>query len=120
MTLAAALTVALERRRSLLERLTAEGTDCVRLLHGIVEDAPGIAIDRYGPILLVQTWREPLADGELDALAAIASDAVGSKLTPCWNHRGEGPGGSARADAELEAPIGHELGIANDVRPRHR
>jgi 23S rRNA (cytosine1962-C5)-methyltransferase len=111
---------ALARRATLLPQLAAESTDCVRLLHGIVEGAPGTAIDRYGPILLVQTWREPLGDGELDAFAEIARAALGVDLTPCWNHRGEGPGGSARADAALEAPIGHELGIAYDVRPRHR
>jgi 23S rRNA (cytosine1962-C5)-methyltransferase len=122
------LAAALTRRTALLERLSREGTDCVRLLHGVVEDAPGLTIDRYGPILLVQTWREPLAEGELDALAAVANDALAAlptdapriTLTACWNHRGDGPGGSARADAALEAPIGYELGIAYDVRPRHR
>jgi 23S rRNA (cytosine1962-C5)-methyltransferase len=119
-SLAALLAAAIERRQELLARLAAEGTDCVRLLHGIAEGAPGVTIDRYGPILLVQTWRAPLADGELDALAATANDVLGTALTPCWNHRGEGPGGSARADAALDAPIGHELGIAYDVRPRHR
>jgi 23S rRNA (cytosine1962-C5)-methyltransferase len=112
--------VAIERRRDFLTRMTHEGTDCVRLLHGVVEGAPGVTVDRYGPILLVQTWREPLAEGELDALAAVASAALGTTLTPCWNHRGDGPGGSARDDAELKAPIGHELGLAYDVRPRHR
>ncbi len=121
--LAAALSAALARRRDLLTRLASEDTDCVRLLHGVVEDAPGITIDRYGPILLVQTWRAPLApDGPdaLDALTGIVNDALGATLTPCWNHRGDGPGGSARADPALEAPIGHELGLAYDVRPRHR
>jgi 23S rRNA (cytosine1962-C5)-methyltransferase len=118
--LEAAFTAALERRRPLLAQLTAESTDCVRLLHGVVEGAPGVTIDRYGPILLVQTWREPLAEGTLDALAAVATAARGRALTPCWNHRGDGPGGSARDDADLEAPIGFELGLAYDVRPRHR
>lgn len=120
MSLTNSMAAAIDRRRPLLERLHAEGTDCVRLLHGIAEDAPGVTVDRYGPILLVQTWREPLADGELDAVAAVVNDALGTSLTPCWNHRGDGPGGSARADAALEAPIGYELGIAYDVRPRHR
>jgi 23S rRNA (cytosine1962-C5)-methyltransferase len=92
----------------------------VRLLHGVVEGAPGVTIDRYGPILLVQTWQAPLADGELDALVAVATEALATALTPCWNHRGDGPGGSARDDTELKAPIGHELGLAYDVRPRHR
>lgn len=120
MTLAMRLQAAIERRRELLARLHAEGTDCVRLLHGIAEEAPGLAVDRYGPILLVQTWREPLAEGDLDALAAVVNETLGTALTPCWNHRGDGPGGSARADAALEAPIGYELGVAYDVRPRHR
>lgn len=120
MSLASLLAAAVARRRDLLATLAAEGTDCVRLLHGVAEDAPGITVDRYGPILLVQTWREPLAEGELDALAAVVNDALGTTLTACWNHRGEGPGGSARDDAALVAPIGHELGIAYDVRPRHR
>jgi 23S rRNA (cytosine1962-C5)-methyltransferase len=115
-----ALAAAIARRRALLARLADEDTDCMRLLHGVVEDAPGITVDRYGPILLVQTWRDPLAAGELDALAAVACDALGVALTPCWNHRGDGPGGSARADQALEAPIGRELGLAYDVRPRHR
>ena len=120
MPLASRLAAALERRRALLERLAGEDTDCVRLLHGIAENAPGVTVDRYGPILLVQTWREPLADGELDALAAVVNETLGTTLTPCWNHRGEGPGGSARDDAALTAPLGHELGLAYDVRPRHR
>ncbi len=120
MSLADRIVAAIERRRPMLARLHDEGTDCVRLLHGVAEDAPGVTVDRYGPILLVQTWREPLADGELDTLAAAANEALGTALTPCWNHRGEGPGGSARADAALEAPIGYELGLAYDVRPRHR
>ncbi len=120
MSITAALAAALARRRDLLARLAVEGTDCVRLLHGVVEDAPGVTIDRYGPILLVQTWRAPLAEGELDAAAVLVNDTLGTELTPCWNHRGEGVGGSARADAALEAPIGHELGLAYDVRPRHR
>jgi 23S rRNA (cytosine1962-C5)-methyltransferase len=128
MSLAHHVQAAIERRQPLLAQLHTEGTDCVRLLHGVAEGAPGVTVDRYGPILLVQTWRAPLADGELDAVAGAANDALasatndalGTTLTPCWNHRGDGPGGSARADAVLEAPIGHELGIAYDVRPRHR
>jgi 23S rRNA (cytosine1962-C5)-methyltransferase len=118
--LVTATAAALERRRPLLERLAPEGTDCIRLLHGVAEGAPGVTIDRYGPILLVQTWREPLEEGVLDAVTATVNATLGTTLTPCWNHRGEGPGGSARNDPALVAPIGHELGLAFDVRPRHR
>jgi 23S rRNA (cytosine1962-C5)-methyltransferase len=107
---------ALARRAPLLTALNAEGTDCVRLVHGIAEGAPGLAVDRYGPVLLVQTWRAPLLAAELDAVVR-AVDAVVPGLTPVWNHRGEGEGGGGTPPA---APIGRELGLAYDVRPRHR
>ena len=113
------LSASITRRRALLERLGAEGTDCLRLLHGAVEGAPCLTVDRYGPILLAQTWREPLGDGALEAMTAVASEALGATLTPCWNHRG-GPGGSAHDADAMRAPIGHELGLKYDVRPRHR
>ena len=80
MNLADLLTAAIERRRPLLARLHEEGTDCVRLLHGVAEDAPGVTVDRYGPILLVQTWRAPLADGEADDLPDLLAYLAGGEL----------------------------------------
>jgi 23S rRNA (cytosine1962-C5)-methyltransferase len=118
-----ALARAIERRRGALAAWDAEGTDCVRLLHGTTEGAPGIAIDRYGPLLLVQTWREPLPAGVLDTIAERASRELGTALAPVWNHRGserrEGLIGSEASPA-LDGAIGHELGARFAVRPRHR
>lgn len=115
---------AIDARSALLAQLALEGTDCVRLLHGAVEGRPGLTVDRYGPVLLVQTWREPLAPGELDAIARAVERALGGALAPCWNHRGparrNGVLGSAADDPRLVAPIGRELGVLYDVRPRHR
>jgi 23S rRNA (cytosine1962-C5)-methyltransferase len=115
-SLEGALAQALARRAPLLTALAAEDTDCVRLVHGIAEGAPGLAVDRYGPVLLVQTWRGPLAAADFDALVR-AIDAVVPGLVPVWNHRGQGAGG---AGTPPEAPIGRELGLGYDVRPRHR
>lgn len=110
---------ALARRRTLLAELAAEGTDCVRLFHGVAEGAPGTTVDRYGPVLLIQTWRDPLPDGALDAIAADVASETGAALAPCWNHRGPEGGGSSWEEPS-EPPLGHELGLAYDVRPRHR
>ena len=66
---------ALHRRGDLISRL-GDHTTCLRLMHGAVEGAPGVAVDRYGPLLLAQTWREPLDEGVLDAMAA--ADRAGS------------------------------------------
>jgi len=109
-----------------LDRLAAEETDCYRLFHGIAEGSPGLAIDRYGPILLLQTWREPLEEGEVDRAHAEIEGTLGAKLHPVWNHRGKERGAPfARFhDPPIreapEAPVGHELGLRYDVRPRHR
>jgi 23S rRNA (cytosine1962-C5)-methyltransferase len=117
------LASALERRRPLLDRLAGERTDCYRLFHGIAEGSPGVAIDRYGPILLVQTWREPLEEGDVDRAHSEIEGALGAKLHPVWNHRGKEHGApfSRFHDPPIpEAPVGHELGLRYDVRPRHR
>jgi len=117
------LASALERRRPLLERLAAEGTDCYRLFHGIAEGAPGLAIDRYGPILLVQTWREPLEAGDVDRAHAEVERTLGTNLHPVWNHRGKERGvpfAQFHDPPIPEAPEGNELGLRYDVRPRHR
>jgi 23S rRNA (cytosine1962-C5)-methyltransferase len=118
-SLAELVTAAIARRRDLLAALAREGTDCVRLLAGTVEGAPGVTVDRYGPVLLVQTWRAPLGDDDLAAVTPAASESLGIDLLPCWNHRGAGGGGSEWTPPP-EPPIGHELGLAYDVRPRHR
>ncbi len=112
-------------------------TDCVRLLHGVAEGWPGLAIDRYGDVLLVQTWRDPLPAGALDAMHSAVVEALttlgletpaatgADRLIPVWNHR---PDGAKRVEAAnqpgaqeaLEHPVGRELGVRYDVRPRHR
>lgn len=81
MSLADALSRALDARRPLLERLAAEDTDCVRLFHGVTEGRPGLAIDRYGDTLLGQIWGLPLEEHEHDAV-----DAVFGEVT--WRIRG--------------------------------
>ena len=104
------LRAGLDRRADLLASLA--DTDCVRLLNGVSEGWPGVAVDRYGPVLLVQTWREPLQDGVLDALA----ETVPWALTPVWNQRG---GGGSSGSVPAQA-VGIERGVKFDVRPRHR
>ncbi len=120
-SLAERLREALARRAALLARLDAEGTDCVRLFHGVAEGREGLTVDRYGPVLLVQTQasREGATPAEVEELAAIAREVLGVELVLGWNVRGapasEQPPFEARG-----AVVGRELGLSFDVRPRHR
>ena len=59
-SLALLLSQALSSRAPLLERLHAEQTDAYRLFHGSVEGAPGLTVDRYGDLVLVQSFHAPL------------------------------------------------------------
>lgn len=126
-----ALARAIERRGPWLAELPARGTDCVRLLSGSVEGCPGVTIDRYGPLLLIQTGRDPLPSGAPDELAAIVTRAIGWSLEPVWNHRPafradprqtRRDGGFARyfeAPAAVHDAIGLEEGLRFAVDPRH-
>ena len=55
------LAAAFAARTELLARLHAEHTDAYRLFHGSVEGRPGLTVDRYGDLLLVQSFHQPLA-----------------------------------------------------------
>jgi 23S rRNA (cytosine1962-C5)-methyltransferase len=117
----ALLETALARRAALLDALAAEGTDCVRLFHGVAEGRPGLTVDRYGPVLLVQTQagRPAATPDEVTELARVVETTLGVELALAWNVRGAGR--DEQPPFEAEGPfVGRELGLRYDVRPRHR
>jgi 23S rRNA (cytosine1962-C5)-methyltransferase len=114
------LEAALDRRRDLLARLHREGTDCYRLLHGIAEGAPGVTLDRYGSLLLLQTFRAPLPAAAADALAESARRALGAPLDLAYNHRGPGAAAYAHSAQALAERACTEAGRSYLIRARHR
>lgn len=79
------------RASTLLPSLHEEGTTCYRLFHGATEGAPGCTLDRYGDLLLWQTFREPPDISHevlLPCLRALVEDETGVELTAVhWNAR---------------------------------
>ena len=124
MPLAELLRAAIARRTELLTRLHADGTDCYRLLHGVAEGAPGLTIDRYGSLLLLQTFREPLAAAAVDELAALANRELGLDLAVAANHRGsDAPADFVAHEPDARALAEHrcqERGATFLQRARHR
>ena len=117
MAFIAPIAEAVARRNEHVEAWHSENTDCYRLFHGAVEGRPGLAIDRYGPIALAQTWRDPLSEIEFTELNAWA-EALG--LTLVWNDRARR--GDVRYPHEVVLPdavVGKELGLSFQVTPRH-
>ncbi len=117
-----AVDVAILRRRGLVERLLREGTDCFRVFHGVAEGAPGLAIDRYGPLLLIQTWRAPLSHDDAETLSAHVQQALGLPLHCVANHRiGPGKfGAHMPTEAALQEHVCKEGGLSFLVQARHR
>ena len=104
------------RRADLLERLRAEATDCIRLFHGATEGLPGVAVDRYGPEVLVQVWRpEALADVDAGAVKALVEEVAGRDLRVRIHPRGRGTREPGRRSDAAERSQGLEGGLEYDV-----
>jgi len=118
------LQAAFAARQPLIERLHAEDTNAYRLFNGSTEGHPGLTIDRYGDLLLTQTFHAPIdahdrADIENFYTAALPG------LVAIYNDR-------SRANSRIVNPLPadilaeaqkprefHELGIRYLVQGRH-
>jgi 23S rRNA (cytosine1962-C5)-methyltransferase len=119
------LATAFEVRSDLLGRLHAEGTDAYRLFHGTVEGRPGLTVDRYGDLLLVQSFHQSLPPEELEILEDFYARNFPA-LIPIYNDRSRGNSRIAnelppeQMKAALLPREVHELGVTYLVQARHR
>jgi 23S rRNA (cytosine1962-C5)-methyltransferase len=118
------LAAALDVRTDLIARLHAEQTDAYRLFHGSVEGHPGLTVDRYGELLLVQCFHSPLAAQALAALRAFYSERLPG-LVLVFNDRSQANSRIANPlpPDEIEAATllrqMHEMGVAYRIAGRH-
>ncbi|MDD5628696.1 MAG: class I SAM-dependent methyltransferase [Elusimicrobia bacterium] len=124
MPLPGLLAAALERRGELLTRLHAEGTDSYRLFHGTAEGAAGLTVDRYGGLLLVQSFHRSLPERDLAELEAFYSKALPG-LALVYNDRSR-PNSricnrlAADMQSAAQAPrLAQELGVGYRIQGRH-
>lgn len=121
-----ALRAAYLNREALFSELHHQATDCYRLFHGSQEGSPGLTVDRYGPLLLVQSFHQALERDALLALHEQTSTNLGTRLLVAYNDRSQGNSRIDRSDpvycadpAALEDLIGQEWGLNYRVRARH-
>ncbi len=123
-TLLPLLAAALDARADLIARLHAEQTDAYRLFHGSVEGHPGLTVDRYGELLLVQCFHSPLAPETLSSLQAFYAARLPG-LTPVFNDRSQANSriGNALPPDQLAAAMLPrevcELGVRYRIAGRH-
>ncbi len=115
---------ALKYRLALLKSLHVEATNAYRLFHGSVEGHPGLAVDRYGDLLLVQSFHSSLQPSQLATLEDFYAGALPG-LTVVYNDRSR-PNSrianelSPELLAAARAPrLARELGVNYRIRGRH-
>jgi 23S rRNA (cytosine1962-C5)-methyltransferase len=118
------LDAAFQARQTLIDTLHAQDTDCYRLFHGSAEGAPGLTIDRYGDLLLVQSFHAALSAAELEAIDAFyrprlpAFDRVyNDRSAP--NSRIVNAVPEAQQEAAQRERTVHESGVRYALRARH-
>ncbi len=118
------LAAALDRRIELLRRLHAEDTDAYRLFHGTAEGQAGLTVDRYGDLLLVQSFHSLLSPSQLAVLEAFYAQALPG-LTLVYNDRSRPNSRIAntlspeRLAAAMAPRQARELGVAYRIQGRH-
>ncbi|BCL77063.1 SAM-dependent methyltransferase [Jeongeupia sp. HS-3] len=118
------LSAALSARTSLISKLHAEQTNAYRLFHGSVEGEPGLTIDRYGDLVLVQSFHEALEAEELAAIEAFYGRHFDG-MPVVYNDRSQPNSRIAnklsteQLDFATTPHIAQEMGINYRIQARH-
>lgn len=120
----------IQSRKNLIEKLHNENTNAYRLFHGTVEGWEGLNIDRYGSLILVQTFREALTKDEIDSIEETVKKEmeIFNQKTDyfiAYNHRGENKDKGfdfyhQPSEEALEDKVIQELGLNYLIKARHR
>ena len=95
------LNAAFAARQPLIARLDGEDTNAYRLFNGSGENRPGLTVDRYGDLLLIQTFHTPLDGHDRVAVERFYADALPGLVT-VYNDRS---GANSRVANPLPAEV---------------
>ncbi len=121
--LAGLIEKAIEKRHPLIKRLHKEDTDAYRIFHGTVEGREGLTIDRYGPQVMVQTFHEPLAPGELNLIEHCLKQSLGIDPLMVYHDRSsrQGSARSRQHNTLSQTPRNcREMGVRYTIQAFHR
>ena len=113
-----------QNRSDLKAQWQQEKTDCYRIFHGTNEGLPGTTLDRYGPLLILQTFHQSVSDDELAQVREFTNEEF-PDLHLVYNDRSRN--NSRIQESENEAleldstPMeATELGVKYRVQGRHQ
>jgi 23S rRNA (cytosine1962-C5)-methyltransferase len=116
------LTTAWLQRSSLQSQWDAEDTTCYRIFHGTNEGLPGTTLDRYGPLLILQSFHQTLTDEQFATFEAFSSTNFDG-LHLVYNDRSPNNSRIQSSDTHAEDTtpyVAKELGISYRVQGRHQ
>lgn len=113
-----------ENRSTLQSQWKDEKTDCYRIFHGTNEGLPGTTLDRYGSLMILQTFHQSMTEDELIQVRKFATENF-PELHLIYNDRSRDNSRIQVDNNELNAldshPIeGQELGIKYRIKGRHQ
>lgn len=117
---------AFHSRSTLQALLHHEGTNAYRLFHGTNEGVPGLTVDRYGELLLVQSFHQPLSEIDLQVIKDTYSELLTYPFVFVYNDRSSANSrySNRLLDHEVEEAnrsfVFQELGVNYRVRARHK
>lgn len=111
-------------RAELNQQWQEEQTDCYRIFHGTNEGLAGTTLDRYGPLLILQTFHQALSDSELAEVKDFAQQYFPQQHL-VYNDRSKSNSRIQNLSNEQNSldskPMeAHELGIKYRVQGRHQ
>lgn len=118
------LAAAFDSRTALLAQLHAEDTNAYRLFHGSVEGRPGLTVDRYGDLLLIQSFHNPVDEAQLAEIEAYYATAIPG-LVSVYNDRSRAnsrianPLSGEKLEQAMQPRVCRELGVSYSIQGRH-
>lgn len=117
------LNQAWQSRCELQEQWQQEQTNCYRIFHGTNEGLPGTTLDRYGPLLILQTFHQSLSDDEFEQVQSFAHETF-PELHLTYNDRSDNnsriqPADDNAHNLDSQPMEALELGIKYRVQGRH-
>ncbi|MEH6450726.1 MAG: class I SAM-dependent methyltransferase [Oleispira sp.] len=113
-----------QNRSDLKAQWLEEKTDCYRIFHGTNEGLPGTTLDRYGPLLILQTFHQSVTDDELAEVRVFATEEF-PDLHLVYNDRSRDHSRIQDSADEVNTldsvPMeANELGVKYQVQGRHQ
>jgi 23S rRNA (cytosine1962-C5)-methyltransferase len=113
-----------QNRSDLKAQWQLEETDCYRIFHGTNEGLPGTTLDRYGPLLILQTFHQSVTDDEFAEVREFAAEEF-PDLHLVYNDRSRDHSRIQDSADEVHAldsvPMeANELGVKYQVQGRHQ